>query len=141
MIQGWQQGSQVVQENYVERLWIPQSVDAAEPLSSSCSLSTCLLAPSSSCAYSFAVLVLEATGSRGHSCLPCFRGVEGTRPHSEWPFRGWPRIGNRDYRDGDLESKVVNDVLLACFYSVYCDVPSLLLQSVLWLQSTGTAAI
>lgn len=127
-------------KSYVERLWVPQSVEPAEALSLARSLSTCL--PLQLLCLQLCSAVLEATGSCGHSQGTCSftfwspalqRSGGGNLPHKvQWPLWGWPRIENRDYRDGDLESNVINDVLLACFYSVSCDAPSLLLQSMLW---------
>lgn len=129
---------QVVQESCVERLWVPQSVEPAEALRLARSLSTCL--PLQLLCLQLCSAVLEATGSCGHSqgtCSFTFRSpvlqrVEETFLTVQWPLWGWPQTENCDYRDGDLESKVISDVLLACFYSVSCDAPSLLLQSMLW---------
>lgn len=121
---------QVVQEKYVEGPWV-LSQRPQQRLSSSCSLSACSLLCSRSCAYSFAALLLEAAGSCSHSqgsftfLSPCFRGVEETLPHKvQRPLQGWPGLGTPSIGMGGLESNVLSDALLVCFYSVYCDAPS-----------------
>lgn len=131
---------QVVQEKCVEGLWSAKSVDAAETLSSGCSLSTSslplapvLTALQCSCWKQLGAAATAKALAPSPSCLPCLTGVEGTLPHKvQWPLQGWPKLGTPTVRTVTWSLK--SSVTFCWFVSIVLIVllPLLRLQSMFW---------